>query len=167
MNEMGFCRYLVGKFRELGARASRIENAVSSGIPDINIHAYGEERWFEAKICDHASGIHASKIRPSQYCWHRDQVRAGGNAFIVVYNRKTDSVGLFESRDVISINEAPWVSDQRGAKPTIVCAKKDFIKCFLQRYCEKREEFPHEPAGIRVRTSNRVETSQLTADVDF
>lgn len=75
-------------------RWMRCENAVASGVPDINACIDGREFWIELKCPKkHArestpvfGGSH--KISAMQLSWFRRQAAAGGHGFVIVSNEQ-------------------------------------------------------------------------------
>lgn len=57
----------------------RIENAVSSGIPDTNCHFKNKDIWLELKIGK-------PLLRPAQRAWFHRAGRVGRRAFVLVYD---------------------------------------------------------------------------------
>lgn len=54
----------------------RIENTVGVGIPDLFLTAAGRTAWIELKF-------NRRVLRPEQYVWIRDQIRAGGCVLLI------------------------------------------------------------------------------------
>lgn len=65
------------------AHMTRIENAVSFGVPDINIAYNGVEFWIETKVA--VSG--KVKLRPSQIAWILHRLKVCHNVFLLVYEK--------------------------------------------------------------------------------
>lgn len=128
MNEMAFGRWLVEQFRKLGWHVTRIENTVSNGVPDVHVCADGSDRWFELKVAD-GLFTHA-ELRASQFKWHSDRVRAGGNAYVLILNKRTDKIALLESWRFVKV-----ASLTIGDLKEFECPRKDFLKEFTKRYC--------------------------------
>jgi len=66
--------------KDRDGRYTRIENAASAGVPDVNINIGGHEMWIECK----ETKTQTVKIRPSQLMWAMEQAKAGGNWFCLV-----------------------------------------------------------------------------------
>lgn len=70
-----------------GLHVGRIENAVSSGLPDVEGCYRGVQFWWELKTGTRP--VHASsktvgwKIRPAQKVWHPKRWKAGGLNFFL------------------------------------------------------------------------------------
>lgn len=68
---------------------SHIEAHLSAaGIPDLNMFVYGQDVWLELKIVK--GGI--VKMRPTQRRWHREREHAGGESWVLVYDREKQHV---------------------------------------------------------------------------
>jgi len=88
--------HMVKKYVELRkGRYTRIENAATAGVPDINVRVDGSEYWIE---CKYAQG-RSVKLRPSQVNWGMSQVRAGGNWFCIVGHK--DGLALAVNADIL------------------------------------------------------------------
>lgn len=137
MNEMAFGRWLVEQFRKLRWHVTRIENTVSNGVPDVHVCAYGDDRWFELKVCD---GLFTkAELRASQFKWHQDRSRAEGNSYIVILNKSKDCVALFHGCDVVK-RASLMVENCEEYKADFEVPRKDFIKEFLKRHCVARDD---------------------------
>lgn len=63
---------------------TRVESPlVSAGVPDLNVCGQGIHEWIELKAMQ--VGETKISIRPTQYAWFRDRIRAGGNPMLVVW----------------------------------------------------------------------------------
>ncbi len=75
-----------------GDRIDRIENLISSGIPDINFCANGVESWIEQKTAKepmrHDTTLLNYKISQNQKNWFIRQMRARGRAFFLITTDK-------------------------------------------------------------------------------
>ena len=92
MNEAGFYQKIRKKILAAFplARIDRIENALSSGLPDVSACIAGKDVWLELKYVDKWPARATTKVlnryglRPEQINWHIRQTVADGNAFILV-----------------------------------------------------------------------------------
>ena len=68
---------------------TRVENAISSGAPDVHGCHAGVDFWIELKM--YARLI---KFRPSQIGWMAQRLRAGGDTYILSHNKTNGSYYL-------------------------------------------------------------------------
>ena len=112
--------------RMLPGHAFRVENAVSVGMPDINVCYRGIEIWIEVKSAINGELL----LRPYQRAFMELRTRAGGECFIVALWPEVNEVSV-----------SPWPMCLESVKrfgknylhviPTIdQCFKKD--KGYLQ-----------------------------------
>lgn len=88
------------------ARHDRIENCVVQGMPDVCLTYEGVTYWYELKIAEGAKG--RMTIGPEQRNWHSKELKAGGKAFVLAYNRETKELYRFkmpESSNYIPEND--------------------------------------------------------------
>jgi hypothetical protein len=77
----------------------RIENAVSSGIFDLNTCHKGHEHWIEYKIRDG----NRIKVRGTQFVWGSDRIAAGaGNLWFLVRRHSDPKAYLYDARTVLA-----------------------------------------------------------------
>jgi hypothetical protein len=84
-NETTLVNYLVKNLREYGEHVQRIENRMSSGVPDINFCGNHGEKWIEAKYLNSIpkNGVFDTGLNPQQINWTRARRSAGGEVFVV------------------------------------------------------------------------------------
>ncbi len=70
-----------------GLHWTRVEGALTPGIPDINMCYKGVEAWIEAKEVDswpkRSSTIVNIGLRPEQRIWLEERAEAGGRCFVL------------------------------------------------------------------------------------
>lgn len=66
---------------------TRVENSISSGMPDINACINGVEFWIETKIMDPKC---RTLLRPYQYAWIMRRSVAMGRVFVISETRMGD-----------------------------------------------------------------------------
>lgn len=71
-----------GRFKRGELDMNRIENAVGSGMPDIEGCLRGNQFWVESKIA-RGKGLLRIKWRPRQIPWLRRRWLAGGSCFFL------------------------------------------------------------------------------------
>ena len=77
----------------------RIENAVGTGMSDVNMHCNGVDAWIENKV------FHGNQLtfQPTQPGWILNRRRVGGRVFVLA--RKTSTLYLYDGarvRELIS-----------------------------------------------------------------
>lgn len=77
----------------------RLENAVGTGMPDVNGCLNGVEAWIENKVTDG----YAISFRPTQPAWIFQRVMHGGRVFILV--RKKDTFYLYHGSQIRELVE--------------------------------------------------------------
>lgn len=100
MDEATFYRNMVKpRFDEWGDH-SRVENAVGSGMPDINYAIFPRQGWCETKV------IHSGKIffEKFQLPWFKKRLRHTGGKDLWVLALDKDGVKLYAAADLV---EAP------------------------------------------------------------
>lgn len=88
MSETNLHHWLSDHARKRRAHVQRIEDRYSTGVPDINLCAYGKEHWVECKYLKawpkRAGTKVKIKFRPGQVNWLRSRGKAGGNAWVLL-----------------------------------------------------------------------------------
>jgi hypothetical protein len=74
---------------------ARIENAVATGMADVNGCYKGQEVWIENKIFIGRR----LKFRPTQPAWLMNRAKHGGNVFVLA--RSGDTLFLYDAKDII------------------------------------------------------------------
>ena len=126
MNEMQLCRWLLPKFRALGCHASRIENAVGVGIPDIHLCLNGQDLWIETKIC--RTQTYKVPLRGSQFGWHVARARSGGTSYILVLHTHNNTLYLHPTTNLAK--NGPVITDKTELK--IWCPREKFFEAFTK-----------------------------------
>lgn len=80
----------------LTGHVERIENAVGSGHPDLDITDEGLSFHIELKVCSARSYNIVEQLLPSQCVWHFKNQKEGGVVFVLC--RNNDSIDLFLCR---------------------------------------------------------------------
>lgn len=80
--------------KELGCRYNRIENTAGVGYPDIDLTYKGINMKLEMKLA--RSGTGRMSIHEYQYEWHKRELNAGGNAYVLAYWPVNDELHLFK-----------------------------------------------------------------------
>lgn len=80
--------------KELGCRYNRIENCSGAGYPDVDFTHQGVNVKLEIKLARGGKGM--MHIRDEQFDWHRKELRAGGNTYILAYWADKDELHLFK-----------------------------------------------------------------------
>jgi len=88
-----------------GGRFTRIENAVSAGVPDVNICINGVEVWIE---CKEALGKKV-EIRASQFVWAIEQRAAGGEWYCMIKHGGGYAVGM--NNDILKLKKSVDVAE--------------------------------------------------------
>lgn len=80
--------------KELGCRYNRIENCAGMGYPDIDLTHRGVNVKIEMKLAKGRNG--RMNISDDQFTWHRRELKAGGNTFILAYWVDKDELHMFK-----------------------------------------------------------------------
>lgn len=84
---------------------TRIENSITSGMPDAHICLNGVDLWIEFKVVKGGSPV----IRPSQYAWHARRRSNGGKSFIIAVDVSTE-----RDHDVMRVWSYPFAVETCG-----------------------------------------------------
>lgn len=79
------------------AHATRIENSVTFGVPDVVVTVKGKVAWIELKIL---RGIHIL-FQPTQIAWILQEVNAGGEVHILVADEKSNQTFMYRASEII------------------------------------------------------------------
>lgn len=95
-----------------GMCLTRIENAASSGIPDVNGHYQGVDFWLESKIWRGGS----FDLRPSQKAWFVRAVTVQRpRCFVLTRSEDDDSIKLW--KPYLQEGELRWYEVFRTQRP--------------------------------------------------
>lgn len=97
MKERELSRYIINISRTNAVnktkpymRAMQVENIMTTGVPDMNICYQGHEFWIELKTPKtpkkDTSRILKYGLSPKQEMWFKQQIRAGGLAYLMIGN---------------------------------------------------------------------------------
>lgn len=97
-----------------GARYTRIENSVGSGIPDLNFTYKGKTYWYELKVTKTNHG--RIEFRAAQHNWHNKERKAGGNPLCLAYDKKERKIYLFSSEGLTTCPLLSEISNKKEVK---------------------------------------------------
>lgn len=83
---------------------TRIENAISSGIPDVIAIINSKTIFIELKVLK-SSGIY---FLPSQIIWQLDFQKASGNNSYVLVGSRDDVIRLYDMATIIKLKRVPF-----------------------------------------------------------
>jgi len=114
MSEKNLRHWLSREIRKRGGHVQNIEDAYSTGVPDMNICINGREAWIECKYLKAwpkraGTGVRV-KFRPGQVNWLVKRGRAGGRAFVAL--QVGDERFLFHSGYAVGLENGAWNQEQ-------------------------------------------------------
>jgi hypothetical protein len=105
MNETEFsANYVVPKIRKWGGHAERIENAATTGTPDINYALFPAQGWLETKVLK--SGF--LYFERFQIPWFSKRLRATGGHYVWVLATDQVSAFLYSATSILAAPREPY-----------------------------------------------------------
>jgi len=100
MSETTLSKAICASLRATGADVQRIEDKLSSGVPDINVCFHGDF-WIELKEGARTTkGNFRIQFRPYQLPWLCRRIRAGGACFVIVRDKLSLNVYAFDNSGI-------------------------------------------------------------------
>ena len=110
---------------------NRIENAVSSGMPDVHLCIEGKDYFIEVKEVESIDC--QVSLRPAQYLWAVNRMRAGGDVYVLIGIKNTDQCILVLNEKIAKLQK-PIKAKELG-KPVdffiAMCAIIDESGCII------------------------------------
>lgn len=120
MNEAGFYQRIRKKILAAFplSRIDRIENNLSSGIPDVSACINGVDVWIELKYAEKWPARASTRLlsryglNPDQVNWHIRQATAGGASYVAVgVGRETLVASGADARTINDWTQEDWANN--------------------------------------------------------